>query len=143
MNLSKLKTNCENGFLTVLEDDQRVGLKAAFRGGQRQRRVGQQMVLGASGTDDKQQNVEFPGSRNQASPCGKAIQYTYAGSGLDWRKASGSGVSGRGRHFLPKEFRSFFASFRGVLTGVSSSSAAAQLHSSTRSVKPGTASSLP
>ncbi len=69
----------------------------------------------------------------------------YSGIGLDWRKVSGSPPSRRGQCFLPedlpKEERSFLASFLGVLTKVVSSSSP-QLYSSNVSSKSGLASEL-
>lgn len=69
----------------------------------------------------------------------------YTGIGLDWRKVSGSPPSRRGQSFLPevlpKEERSFLASFFGVLTKVVSSSSP-QLYSSNVSSKSGLASEL-
>lgn len=69
----------------------------------------------------------------------------YNGIGLDWRKVSGSPPSRRGQSFLledlPKDKRSFLASFFGVLTKVGSSSSP-QLYSSNVSSKSGIASEL-
>lgn len=69
----------------------------------------------------------------------------YNGIGLDWRKVSGSPPSRRGQSFLledlPKDKRSFLASFFGVLTKVGSSSSP-QLYSSNVSSKSGFASEL-